>query len=38
MKKSSSCREVGLVMAHWLKVFVVGGAVMSRRLFECMFV
>ena len=33
MKKSGSCREVGLVMAHLLRVFVVGGAVMSREIF-----
>ena len=33
MKKSGSCREVRLVMAHCLMVFIVGGAVMSRRLF-----
>ena len=38
MKKSGSCRVVGLVMAHWLRVFVVGGAVMSRTLLSaCLF-
>ena len=30
MKKGGSCRGVGLVMAHYLRVFVVEGAVMSR--------
>ena len=30
MKKSGFCRGVGLVMAHLLRMFVVGGAVMSR--------
>ena len=30
MKKNGSCRGVGLGMAHWLRVFIVGGDVMSR--------
>ena len=30
MKTSGSCQAVGLVMAHCLRVFAVGGAVMSR--------
>ena len=30
MKKNGCCRGVRLVMAHLLRVFVVGGAVMSR--------
>ena len=32
MKKMGSCRGVGLVTAHLLWVFVVGGAVMSREI------
>ena len=30
MKKSASCPGAGLGMAHLLRVFIVGGAVMSR--------
>ena len=38
MKDSGSCPGVGLVMAYLLRMFVVGGAVMSRDRFDCMFV
>ena len=41
MKKNGSCRGVGLGIAHWLRVYVVGGRChveghcLSACLFDC---